>query len=656
MCGIVAYLELAGASGPPPNLHAALAYLHHRGPDGQGTWCDDTVGLGHARLSIMDVASGQQPLHAGTDIHAVVNGEFYEFEAIRASLEARGHVFSTKSDSEILVHLYQEHGVDTLEHLAGEFAFVLWDARRQRLFCGRDRYGVKPLFYTTVSTRFMVASEAKAFLALGWQPQWDVHSIASSGFFSDSRTIFQGVYKLPPAHFLTLTPSGPLHLESYFSPTYPNRHVADPRSIDEMILGVRTRLRDAVKTRLRSDVPVAVYLSGGIDSSTVLGLALDILRETDPLATLDTFTIAFTDREVDGVHYNESDVARRTADYFNTPHHVLHVTQNDLTAAFEDAVWHWEAPLNDFNGAAKYLLSRYVQAAGFKVVLTGEGADEHFAGYSMFYPDFYRADTMPPTLLPADRRARLAAIEATDMKTWSAIGCVPMAFNDHPSERRRLHDVSIHRVLTTICGLPAGLFVPAVAAANAPMEAYVHALSAEERRLARDEWHPLHTALCLETRVHLPNYLCNHLGDRSEMAHSIEGRVPFLDHRLTTFVNGLPPQVKLHVDEASGDLVEKWVLRQAAKPYIPLELYERPKKPFLAPPCDKGTDAQWGYLQATIQRNAVEALGWMDWPFVAATLQTFKTTGERQAYNRLNIIASFLVLGRQFNIPAARVS
>ncbi|EQC25853.1 asparagine synthase (glutamine-hydrolyzing) [Saprolegnia diclina VS20] len=524
MCGIVAHLELPGPSPvvlPPPDLDAALGLLHHRGPDGRGTWTDaNTVGLGHTRLSIMDVAHGAQPLHAPDDVHAVVNGEFYEFEAIRAALICDGHAFATQSDSEILVHLYREHGVDALEHLVGEFAFVLWDGARQQLFCGRDRYGIKPLFYTQVGNRFLVASEAKAFLALGWSPQWDVHAIASSGYFSDQRTLFLGVNKLPPAHSLVVSASGSKRLECYFRPTFPHKRQVDPRSLDEMVAGVRDRLYDAVRTRLRSDVPVAVYLSGGIDSSSVLGIALDILRQTDPDAQLDAFTISFTDREYDGVGYDEGDVAARTASHARTRHHVLKITQADLTAAFADAVWHWEAPLNDFNGAAKFLLSRYVRDAGFKVVLTGEGADEHFAGYSMFYPDFFRHETTPPALPTADRVARLAAIEATDMKMWSAIGCVPMSFDDEVKSRTRLANVSIHRLLSTICGLPKPLFLPPIVPST--MDAYVHALSPDERRLARDEWHPLHTALCLEPRVHLPNYLCNHLGDRSEMAHSIE--------------------------------------------------------------------------------------------------------------------------------------
>ncbi|EQC41730.1 asparagine synthase (glutamine-hydrolyzing) [Saprolegnia diclina VS20] len=650
MCGIVAYLDLNGGTAPV-DLTAALDLLHHRGPDGQGVWHDASVGLGHVRLSIMDVAHGQQPLHAG-GVHAVVNGEFYEFEAIRDDLCARGHVFSTQSDSEILVHLYNEYGVNCVDHLLGEFAFVLWDANLQRLLVGRDRHGIKPLFYTQFDNKLVIASETKAFLGLGWQPQWDVHSIVNSGHYADDRTIFKGVSKIPPGQILSATPSGSIKLERYFSPSFPDRNIEDPRSIDEMVDGVRTRLVDAVRARLRSDVPVAVYLSGGIDSSAVLGVASSILRETDPDARMDVFTIAFSDKEIDGVKYDESDVAARTAEFVQANSHVLHITQEDLTGAFEDAVWHWEAAMNDFNGAAKFLLSRYVRDAGYKVVLTGEGSDEHFAGYTMFYPDLFRMDTAPPAIPRPMREKILATIESADEKMWSGVGSLQFSYTDCGKERALLSGLSIHRMLATIAGLPADLYKAPLNAISNPTQAFAAVLSAEERKLAATTWHPLHTALCLETRCVLPNMLCNQLGDRSEMAHSIEGRVPFLDHRLTTYVNALPPQVKLHVDPMTGKITEKWILRQAMRPFITDELYTIAKKPFFAPPAQFDPDCvQWQFLSHHITREAVENLGWMNWAFVEQTIADYKGDNVRRAQNILNVVASFIVLSQKFDIP-----
>ncbi|KAG9415559.1 hypothetical protein AC1031_009006 [Aphanomyces cochlioides] len=379
MCGIVAYLDFipsaatASASTPPPELAAALNLIHHRGPDGQGVWTAPGVGLGHARLSIMDVQHGAQPMHDETNsIHAVVNGEFYDFEAIQADLESQGHVFKTHSDSEILIHLYKEHGLNCFDYLQGEFAFVLYDSNSQRLIVCRDRFGVKPLFYTIVNNRLMVASEAKAFLAMGWKPEWDLASIADNGVFSDTRTLFLGVNKVRPASYLTVTATGTIRSDVYYEPDYPDKAITDPRSVDEMIEGVRTRLLEAVRCRLRSDIPVDVYLSGGIDSSATMGMALSILPEKNPDATIDVFTIAFNDKAVRGQHYDESPVAERSAKHANVKFNVFHATQEMMTDAFEDAVWHLESPMIDFNATAKFLLSQYVRDAGYKVVLTGK--------------------------------------------------------------------------------------------------------------------------------------------------------------------------------------------------------------------------------------------------------------------------------------------
>ncbi|CAK4722954.1 unnamed protein product, partial [Aphanomyces euteiches] len=251
-------------------------------------------------------------------------------------LESQGHVFKTRSDSEILIHLYKEHGLNCFEYLQGEFSFVLYDSIRQRL-----------LFYTVVNNRLMVASEAKAFLAMGWKPEWDVASIADNGIFSDTRTLFRGVSKVRPASYLIVTASGTITTDIYFEPNFPDKTISDPRSVDEMIEGVRARLLESVRCRLRSDVPVAVYLSGGI---------------------------AFDDKLVHGEQFDESPVAERSAKYFNAKFNVLHAKQELMTDAFDDAVWHWEAPLVNFNGTAKFLLSKCVRDAGYKVVLTGKSS------------------------------------------------------------------------------------------------------------------------------------------------------------------------------------------------------------------------------------------------------------------------------------------
>ncbi|CAK4402283.1 unnamed protein product [Aphanomyces euteiches] len=636
MCGIVAYFDsttsvatASSASTPPPDLGPALDLIHHRGPDGQGVWTAPGVGLGHARLSIMDVQHGAQPMHDETNsIHAVVNGEFYDFEAIRADLESQGHVFKTRSDSEILIHLYKEHGLNCFDYLQGEFAFVLYDSIRQRLIVCRDRYGVKPLFYTVVNNRLMVASEAKTFLAMGWKPEWDVASIADNGIFSDTRTLFRGVNKVRPASCLTVTTTGTITTAIYFEPDYPDKTIPDPRSVDEMIEGVRARLQEAVRCRLRSDVPVAVYLSGGIDSSAVMGMALSILREKNPEATLDVFTIAFDDKAAHDQYYNESPVAERSAKHANAKFNVFHATQEATTDAFDDAVWHWEAPMIDFNGTAKFLLSKYVGDAGYKVVLTGEGSVEHFAGYAFFQTELMREPTTPPTVSDAFRHEKLVQVEAITQAIVSKMN-IPSLDKLLEDGRSLLNNIS----------------------STHPGEAFAHGLTAVERQKAKTTWHPLHTALAVQTRTCLSTCMCNHLGDRSEMAHSIEGRVPFLDYRLTTYVNGLPPQVKIHVDEASGTFIDKWILRQAVKPFVSQELYERPKAPSAAPPSEFDPEGyHWKKIKSRVTQEAVERLGWMDWQFIESMMTRFMKTNDQTAQTILNVAMSFIVIQERFGV------
>ena len=284
------------------------------------------------------------------DIHLIVNVEFYEFEKIRADLEAVGHVFKTKCDSEIALHLYEVHGLSFVDSLRGEFALCLWDARKSLLVCVRDRFGVKPLFYTQMNGRLVVGSEIKAFLSLGLKPEWDIDSVVNSGIISDSRTMFRGVSKLLPGHYMTVTLSGSIDIRQYWDADYADKHIFDTRSIEEMITGVRNRFVEAVRIRLRADVPIAVYLSSGIDSSAVLGVMTSLRRETNPNAKIDAFTISF----VDGKHLDEGDIAERMAAHCGANFNKLNLNESDLSAAFDDAVWHSEAPLVDLSSVAKF--------------------------------------------------------------------------------------------------------------------------------------------------------------------------------------------------------------------------------------------------------------------------------------------------------------
>ncbi|KAJ7881864.1 nucleophile aminohydrolase [Mycena leptocephala] len=372
MCGLTAIYHSDSCSLPSADelvgmLDTSLKAIDHRGPDSQGTFTseDCRVGLGHCRLSIIDLETGNQPLSDEDGmIQCVVTGELYDHERIRAELEAQGSVFTTKSDSEIVIHLYKHQSFNALSSLRGEFAFVLYDANRRLLFAARDRFGVKPLSYTMSDGRMLLASEVKAFPALGWKPEWDIDSIVHNGYFADDRTVFKGVRKasLMPGHFLVFRPDGSLKVQAYWDLEYATQDSLNTSTVDEMIATVRSHLTEAVRLRLRADVPVAMYLSGGIDSAAIAGIATEILREKDPAAKLTTFTLTFPYAQ----QFDEGPVAGRTAAFIGADVHTLALTESDLVNALDDTVWHCEQPIFSFQGPGKFLLSKFVREKGYK--------------------------------------------------------------------------------------------------------------------------------------------------------------------------------------------------------------------------------------------------------------------------------------------------
>ena len=379
MCGIAGILASAG--GRPP-VHAELATmigrLHHRGPDGSGIWLDGGIGLAHARLSIIDLAGGQQPIHnEDRNVWVVFNGEIFNYVELRHELEARGHCFYTHSDTEVLVHLYEEHGERFVDHLNGQFAIALWDMRRRRLILARDRTGIRPLFYTETGGRLLFASEVKALFALPEVPRSiDPQALAEICTYWSPlapRTAFAGVLSLPPGHVMVVA-DGVSRQQRYWDWAFPES-IAEPRRAEaEYAEELRGLLIDAVRLQLRADVPVGAYLSGGLDSSIIASL---IRNFTD--TPLRTFSLTFDDAEFD-----ESEYQQEMAAYLGTAHTSLHCTRADIAAAFPRTIFHTETPIVRTAPTPLMLLSGHVRASGYKVVLTGEGADEVFGGYDLF--------------------------------------------------------------------------------------------------------------------------------------------------------------------------------------------------------------------------------------------------------------------------------
>ena len=448
MCGIAAFCSRKKPIALDA-LRCATGALQHRGPDHQAHWlsADGRIGLGHTRLSIIDLNGGDQPI-ANEDgkLRVIVNGEFYGFEQIRSDLQRDGHRFRTKSDSEIALHLYEEWGMHCVQHLRGEFAFVLWDEANQLLFAARDRFGIKPLYYAVWEETLYLASEVKALFSFGVPARWDgeyFHQHATGPAMPD-RTLFAGVHQVPPGHYLIWTRNG-LRLHRYweFHYTPAEELAANRRSESSWVEEFTSVFDEAVHLRMRADVPVGCYLSGGIDSCAVLGFAAR--HVTRPIQA---FTLTF-----DRAAYDEGPIAREMAASVNADFHPIPVEQTDIAAHFQDAVYHSETLFSNGHGVSKFLLSRAVRDAGFKVVYTGEGSDEIFGGYVHFRYDMLKHNTSgqdPDTvdgllkelaaanavsrglLLPEGKSASLASVERV-------LGFVPGCFQVWAStaEQRR---------------------------------------------------------------------------------------------------------------------------------------------------------------------------------------------------------------------------
>ncbi|RYO99265.1 hypothetical protein DL763_001629 [Monosporascus cannonballus] len=673
-------------------LQAAVDAIQHRGPDGSGLWVSDDgrVGLGHCRLSINDLSpSGAQPLHSddGT-IHAVVNGEIYDHDRLRqVCASEHGYRFTGESDSELVIALYKIHGAPGfLEHLRGEYAFVLFDSREgsRRVIAGRDRFGIKPLVWTVLGNRVLLAAETKAFLPMGWQPEWNVRAITDSGWMMDDRTVFKGVRKLMPGHWMEITEEEGVEIHKYWDAEYPDKTKPDPRSIEEMVLGVRERLVEAVRLRMRADVPVGIYLSGGIDSSTVAGIVTELARKegvkigSEQATRVACFSVQFPSES----GYNESDIADRTAKWLGVEIFKRIVDEQRLADDFADAAYHCEHHHFDLNAVAKFALSTLPREHGIKVVLTGEGSDEHFSGYPYYPAEFLREPDggLPDSILARDHelRERLQRSASDEMNAvWRSQGA---AEYEGASDAPIMADARGNTMPESLLAWhPSNnLFQKWVQEQYGGKwdmrETVLKGHSAEVRAKMREKWHPAHTAMYMWNKSTLINVILSCLGDRTEMAHSIEARTPFLDHHLAEYVNGLPPSTKLHytapeeggkaddVDnfwwkaagEALRTISEKWILREAARPYITEELYKRRKLPFLAPTRWPRDGPLHNMFKKLLTREAVENLGFVDYDVVEKAFdQAFGEKPNSASFRVLCYTGGWVSLSQRFGVKKA---
>lgn len=569
--------------------------LVHRGPDGEGFWIAPSAasGLAHRRLSIIDLATGAQPLLNETgDVIAVVNGEFYGHETIRADLAARGHVFKTRSDSEILLHLYEEFGADCFSHLRGEFAFILIDTRRNRLFAARDRFGIKPLCYNLrPDGTLLLASEAKALFAMGVPAAWDhdsFHTAAAMQYTLPGRTLFRDILQLQPGYML-IASNGTVKTNRYWDMNFLPE--ADTRRDEAAATEeIAAKLDEAVRLRLAADVPVCFHLSGGLDSSAILGLAAKNTA-LSPAA----FTVRF---DHDG--YDEFAIAAETAAYLGARLHPVHVTQEDLVYGMPDAVYHGEGLAINGHLAAKYMLNKAIRAAGYKVALSGEGSDEIFAGYPHMRQDLLRFDTAN------DATAAQQALYATNMASAGVQLAHGAGLSTAAVTAALGHTPAFLEAKATLGLRMTALLRTDYLTAQAYKDAYAGFIAASDSRQLAGR-HPVNQAAWLWSKTALAGYILRTLGDGMEMAQSVEGRLPFLDHHLFDAVRRLPVGMKIK----NG--VEKHILREAVKPVLTETVYKRQKHPFMAPPVSVfANDALITYIADTVNSQSFACMPFFD--------------------------------------------
>jgi asparagine synthase (glutamine-hydrolysing) len=609
MCGIVGAASISRDGIIDSNVVAKMTTLQfHRGPDNTQVYFEKSVALGHNRLSIIDLADGAQPMsnEDGT-IWITFNGEIFNYIELRETLKHLGHFFRTKSDTEVIVHAYEQYGDNFVKHLNGQFAFGLWDSRHHRLLLVRDRVGIHPLFYTIQEGQLIFASEIKAIQTALKNPlKLSIQALDQVFTFWTTQsplTMFENIFEVRPGCMMILE-NERLREKQYWDWSFPEDGDYLPGTDEELSDQLLELLSDSTKIRLRSDVPVGAYLSGGLDSSALVSLILS--NTTHPLKT---FSLSFEDGSLDETVYQ-----RQVVDSLGVKDHRRILCQNqDIASSFPQTVYCAETTLLRAGPAPMRLLSGLVRNYGYKVVLTGEGADEVLGGYDIFkeakirqfwakqpesewrpnllkklYPYLDTGDKSKTYLnnfygmglLEPNHRA------FSHLTRWQNTAQCKMFFSDDTAATLR-SDASSQM----IDSLPAGF----------------------------DRWHPFNRAQYLEAKTLLRGYLLSSQGDRMLMANSVEGRFPFLDHRVIEFANKLHPKMKMR------GLNEKFLLKKAMKNRLPASILNRTKQPYRAPDSPVFfTGKPLKYVEEAFSPEALDRSGYFDAKRVALLVNKAK--------------------------------
>ncbi|TKJ38254.1 MAG: asparagine synthase (glutamine-hydrolyzing) [Planctomycetes bacterium B3_Pla] len=643
MCGIAGICHINRPDGVSLNtIKSMIGVLCHRGPDEAGIYLDDRVGLGHARLSIIDLSSGVQPIHnEDKSLWIVYNGEVFNYVELRRALEQKGHRFYTTSDTEVVLHLYEEQGPDCLTQLNGQFAIAIWDAKKKELFLARDRVGIRPLYYTMVNDTLIFGSEIKSIF-MNECVRREIDPIAMDQIFTfwttlTPRTVFKDIYELPPGHYLK-TSNGKTTFKKYWDiPLHPRSEQSD-LAPQEICGHIRELLQDAVRIRLRADVPVGCYLSGGLDSSGITALVVRNFNND-----VRTFGIRFEQDEFDeGEHQNQM------VSFLGTNHTEIQATNDKIGASLPDCLWHCEKPVLRTAPIPLFLLSDVVHRSGYKVVLTGEGADEVFGGYNIF------------------REAKVRRFWARYPESQSRAGLLgqlyPYIFGN-PRLKRTLQSffargldktddpIYSHLIRWENTSRLKTFFSAEIANATGSYCGYEQIRQSLPK--AYEQADNLAKAQYLEMSIFLSNYLLSSQGDRVAMAHSLEIRLPYLDPRVIDFMGRVPAKWKIM------GLKEKHILKESFRGILPDEITARSKHPYRAPIKQSLLNEKTAeYTREALSEKSLEKAGLFDAGKVTRLLRKLETLDSPSEIDNMALVGilSSQLVHNQFieDFPAGR--
>mmetsp|Transcript_25973 Transcript_25973/g.60301 ORF Transcript_25973/g.60301 Transcript_25973/m.60301 type:complete len:646 (+) Transcript_25973:1438-3375(+) len=618
----------------------ALATLSHRGPDTQSWWISPTQDhfLGHACLKIVDPAACYQPIsNQANNIHMVSNGEFYQYESLREELVSLGYTFKTKSDTEVALYAYEAWGTACLDRLEGEFAFIIYDAREDTIFAVRDRFGVKPLFYTIYEDGIIFASEMKSLFALGIPAIWNEAEVFNvikclAHLSSPASTLFKDVYQVPPGHLL-IKNAYKRELHQYWDVQSQVSQHTIPNNTTAIVEMAKTLLKKSVVKRLKAAVPVACYMSGGIDSAGVAGIAAKLSSRP-----LQGFTISFDD-----ARYDELRQTQEMADFAHIDLHALKISHREMADYFEQTVYHTEFPFCGTNGISKLILSKYVQDRGFRVILNGEGGDEIFGGYPSFMTDYLEQAGLPNYQ---------KVVEQLRNENNISLGVLM------PQDDQKVHH---NKWLQQTLGFTPSWVKTFLASAKA-MDALVakdvvarynnyepyRTIGSLFDRAILSQSDKLRVSMYLWLKLVMPHHILSYEGDRTEMAHSVEGRVPLLDHHLAAYIWALSSHTKMKRN------TEKYILRQAVREFVPPSFHTRKKHPFMAPSFLLDTkNALYQLMHDHINSQAFQALPFFDRHKVIMRLEKMTNATLYEATvmeNNFCIMLGLLLLQKKFKV------